>query len=110
MSQVAPATPTTAAKQSTLVALIRGRISARRRITTKDGALFITIVRLPAPDEYTSPQTVELRSRQAVGAPGEDWEGHVRIGGFARSYQAADPETGDKRTVATADNTLSVVE
>ena len=93
-----------------LVAHLKGRVHARRRIQTKDGALVVNVVKLPAPDEYTSPQTVELRSRQPLGAPGDEWEGQVRIGGFGRSYESKDPESGDRRTVQTADNTLTVVE
>lgn len=93
-----------------LVAFLTGRIAARRAINTRDGRQFITIVKLPAPDEYTSPQTVELRSRIPLGEFGDTFSGKVRIGGYGRSYQATDPETGEKRTVQTADNSLTVVE
>lgn len=92
------------------LALLKGRISKVRRIKTNQGPLFLTIVRLPAPDEYTSPQTVELRSVNRLGGEGEDWQGRVRIGGFGRSYSVTDAETGEKVTVATADVNLTVVE
>jgi hypothetical protein len=93
-----------------LVAHVKGRIANRRSITTKTGRQSITVVRLPAPDEYTSPQTVELRSVRSLGEVGDDLTCQVRIGGFGRSYKATDPETGEQRVVPTADNTLTVIE
>jgi hypothetical protein len=102
---------TTAAPQvPPLVAAVKGRVFAARRIQTKNGPQVITILKLAAPDEYSSPQTIELRSAQRLADNGQDWSGRVRIGGYGRQYQATDPETGEKRTVQTADNSLTVIE
>lgn len=92
------------------VALLRGRIAARRSISTRDGRRFLTVVKLPAPDEFTSPQTVEILSSAQLGEVGDTFAGKVQIGGFGRSYQAQDPETGDKRTIQTADVRLTAIE
>jgi hypothetical protein len=70
----------------------------------------ITILKLPAADEYSAPETVELVSRQKLGERGDEVRCKVQIGGYGRSYQATDPETGEKTTVQTADNTLTVIE
>jgi hypothetical protein len=79
-------------------------------MNTNAGPLHLTIVKLPAPDEYTSPGTVELRSRQALGDVGSEVDVKVRLGGYPRSYKITDPETGEQRPVATADNHLTVIE
>jgi len=110
MSEVVKAQQNGAPSPSPLVATLVGRIAAKRAINTREGRQFITIVKLPAPDEYTSPQTVELRSRAPLGEVGDQFMGRVRVGGYGRSYQATDAETGEKRTVQTADNSLTVLE
>lgn len=110
MNQVAtPASPATAALP-VLTALLSGRVHATRKITTRTGPFHITVVKLPAPDEFSSPETVELRSKDKLGTQGDMVRCKVRIGGYGRSYQTTDPQDGDKVTVQTADNTLTVVE
>jgi len=92
------------------VALLKGRIIGRTRKVGKDGKpFFITLLRLPAPDEYTSPGTVEVRSAASVGDIGGDAHLRVRIGGYGRSYKTTD-ENGESKTVQTADNSLTVCE
>lgn len=103
-------TVSTPGVNSTGHALLRGRIAAKRAIQTRNGRQFITIVKLPAPDEFTSPQTVELRSGKPLGEVGETVAVKVAVGGFGRSYQTTNQETGEKVTVQTADNSLTVVE
>lgn len=102
---------TAAATQALLLsATVKGRVFAARRIQTKAGPQVITILKLAAPDEYSSPQTIELRSSGRLADTGQDWQGRVRIGGYGRTYQVTDPDTGEKRTVQTADNSLTVIE
>ena len=91
-------------------AQLSGRIVSRRKINTKNGPQIITIAKLPAPDEFTSPQTVELRSLGSIGAAGEDFSCIVQVGGYGRSDKSVDAETGEQRQVQTADNSLTVVE
>ena len=91
-------------------ATIYGRIAHRRRIQTKNGPQFIHVVKLPAPDAFTSPNTVELRGLKSLGDVGDDITVKVRLGGYGRSYKATDAETGEQRVVPTADNSLTVAE
>jgi hypothetical protein len=92
------------------VCQLKGRVASRRVINTKNGRQVISTVKLPAPDSFTSPQTVELRSAKSLGEVGEDITVAVKVGGYGRSYQTTDPETGERRNVQTADNTLTVQE
>ena len=85
---------------------IRGRITHVRRA----GQHFLHLVTLPAPDAYTSPQTVEVLAKERLGDVDDDYAGMVRIGGFKRSYEKTDPEDGRRIRVMTADNKLHAVE
>lgn len=88
-------------------ARLTGRIRAVRRSRgQRRGWLYVVV--LPAPDEFTAPATVEVFSEQRVGEVGEALSCVVRIGGYARAYQATD-DNGEKFTVQTADNVLQVV-
>lgn len=90
-------------------ALISGRIVSVRAINTQNGRQWLTLVKLPAPDEFTSPQTLEVRSKDKPGAPGEDLHCKVRLGGWPRSYEAKDRDTGELTTVRTAEVRLEIV-
>lgn len=109
MSAVQPLDPKVAAALPLGVCLLSGRITARRRISTANGTLCLTIVKLPAPDEFSNPATVELRSREHIGEVGDAWRGRVQVGGYGRSYQVDDAETGRKVTIQTASVTLTVL-
>lgn len=113
MSAVAPLPSTPGA--SLLSALVAGKIvSKARSFKTQDGRIFLTLLKLAAPDEFTSPGTIELRSRAQLGEVGDIWRGKVRITGFGRSFASkrTDPETGEVETtqVRTAENRLDVIE
>ncbi len=92
------------------VTFIAGRIAAKRRISTQNGPLHLTLVTMPAADEYSSPSTVEVRSKAAIGETGETVRLKCRVGGRARSYKGTDPETGEVRPVRTAEITLELIE
>jgi len=64
-------------------ALVRGRVIEVKR---GDAGVFTSIM-LPAPDSYTQPQAIEIRSKQLLGKPNEDVSVRVVLGGFRRSYQ-----------------------
>lgn len=110
---MAEATTTSSNPGALGVALIRGKITAMRRNNGQRGGV-MTIVTMPAPDEFSHPATVELHSTQTLGEVGGTWAGKVRISGIGRRYKTEreDPNTGEVRTVmvSTADNLLSVVE
>lgn len=104
----APTTPEAGQKAEKLVALVSGRIVTSRASQGQRGG-YLTVLRLPAPDAYTSPATIEVHSAERLGEPDAVVHGKVRIGGFGRSYKAK-REDRDGRpyevTVQTADNTL----
>lgn len=89
---------------------IHGRIANRRKVQTKTGAQLVHVVKLPAPDQFTSPQTIEVRGVKALGQVGDDVTFKARVGGYGRSYKVTDAETGEQQTIQTADNSLTVVE
>jgi len=82
-------------------AMIRGRVIEVKR---SDSGIF-TAIMLPAPDSYTQPQAVEVRSRALLGKPQEDVTVRVLLGGYRRSYQ---DKHGDK--VFATNITLTAVE
>ena len=87
------------------VAYITGQIRFKSKaITTKSGRLFLTVIALPAPDEFTSPAILELRSTEPLGEPGESFRGKVRHGGYPNSFAGK-----DGTTVNSARNSLDVV-
>jgi hypothetical protein len=88
--------------------VIRGRISARRRHEFRDGAAWLSLVILPAPDAYSSPATVEIQSAQPLGDLDEEVQVLCQIFGYARSFKAADRD-GVMTTVRTADVKLRAV-
>lgn len=89
---------------------ISGRISAVDWYPRKNPKRFTTLVRLPAADEFSTPATVELSSDHSIGDEGEMVVDLVcSVGGRYRSYQVTDKDTGEVRTVRTADNSLTVL-
>lgn len=63
--------------------VIRGRV-----IEVKNsGQNFFTAVALPAPDQYSHPQAVEIRSKKLIGRPQEDITVRVLVGGYRRGYK-----------------------
>lgn len=91
------------------VALLAGRVGNARKINGTNGSYWLTLVTMAAPDEFSSPSTVELRSKQKLGDRDDIWRGKVRISGFRRSYKTTDQETGEQRAVQTADIRLEVI-
>lgn len=91
-------------------AFLSGRIDARRKIATQDGSLIFTTLKLPAIDAFSSPDTVEVQSRESIGSPGDDWFGYVRIGGFPNNYDSKPDKDGEIKRVRAARNHLIVIE
>ena len=90
------------------VARIAGRIEGTRTKSTQQGKVFFTLFKLPAPDSFSSPSTVEIRSGERIGATGDEASVLVTVKGYPRSYDANDGE-GGKTTVRTAENVLDFV-
>lgn len=87
-------------------AILQGRLTK----VTKRGDNVIHLMVLPAPDAYTSPSTVEVIARTRLGQPEDDLRVRVRIGGYRRSYNVTDRDTGEVRPQVTADVRLFHVE
>lgn len=85
-------------------------LQGRLQKITKRGDNVIHLMVLPAPDSYTSPATVEVIAKSRLGQPDDDIRVRVRIGGYRRTYNATDRETGETRPVTTADVRLFAVE
>ncbi len=90
--------------------MIRGKITNQRKIKTQAGPLYLTLVILPAADEFTSPSTVEVRSSEKLGDVQDTVSLKVKLSGFRRQYKYTDKESGEIQNVTTADMSLSVVQ
>jgi hypothetical protein len=91
------------------VVYLRGRVHSKRRVQTQAGPLHLTILKLPAKDQYSAPSTVEVRSKESLGDVGDDVSVKCAIGGYGKSYEVKDAETGEIKRVSTADNQLTQV-
>lgn len=92
-------------------ALVRGKLAGKpRRYSDRDGVVwFAHLVRLPAADEYSSAQTIEVHAEgQPLGQPDDPWQGRVKLGGAARSFTYTDAQ-GDKAKGIDCRIRLSVV-
>ncbi|UDM18320.1 hypothetical protein [Vogesella sp. XCS3] len=88
-------------------AVLAGRVNAVRK---SDDAVF-TEVTLPAPDQYSAPATVEIRSRKRLGQIGETIEVSVVCGGYrGKSFQYVDKDTGERFTRRPVVNSYVAVE
>lgn len=88
-----------------------GRVFFKGRITgvRKAGQLFLTLCKLPAPDEYSTPSTVEIASKQRIGSVGDDFKAMCQVAGYSRSYERKNDD-GDKETIHTADHRFNLIE
>ncbi|EER61082.1 hypothetical protein AcdelDRAFT_1339 [Acidovorax delafieldii 2AN] len=86
---------------------IKGRVDARRR---HDKTTYTRIV-TPAPDPYSRPQTVEVRSKGALGQVGDEIVVQALLGGYTRKpFRSMDKDTGETLMVTPVDLTLDAVE
>lgn len=102
MSQAAAAVQNLPASIKAGQVLIAGKISLVR----KSGQKWIHLIVMPSQDSYSSPSTVEVSASARLGDKDEDCKVLCRVAGYRRSYKATDQETGEQRTVYTADNRL----
>ena len=86
---------------------VLGKVEAARRY---DGNSYTRVI-CPAPDPYSKPAVVEIRSPKGVGARGEEVALHCRLSGYPRkSYKVTDKETGEIATINPVEMTLDLVE
>ena len=94
-------------KMKVMQVMIRGRIDASR---THEKTRYTRIV-TPAPDPYSRPQTVEIRSKSQLGAKGEEVTVLAQLGGFTRkAFRSTDKDTGEVTMVTPVDMTLDAIE
>lgn len=84
-----------------------GRIESSRSYEGKR----YTHVLTPAPDAYSRPQLLEVRSKGKLGDKGDEISVSCVLGGFQRkAYQAKDAKTGEITTVIPVEHTLDLIE
>jgi len=88
---------------------VAGRLGSRQSMQMKEGKRFLQLLVTPAPDPYSMPSIVELKSKEPLGQDGDDWSGPVRIGGYPNNYEVTTKD-GEIRQVRSARVVLEVVE
>lgn len=92
---------------------IQAKIVSKRSINTQEGKLFLTLVRMPAPNQFAHPATCELRSNEALGDIDETITVKVQLGGLPNNYEtkSVDKHTGEetKQPVRSARNEYTVI-
>jgi len=102
-----PATPAAAAKATPMQVFIKGRIEAVRRWEQTRYTRIVT----PAPDPYSRPQVVEVRSKEPLGQKGDEITVVALLGGFTRKpYKSVDKESGEVSMITPVDLTLDAVD
>lgn len=88
-------------------ALVHGRVEASR---SHEGMRYTRIL-TPAPDAYSRPQTVEVRSKAPFGAKGDEVTVLCKLGGYTRKpFEFKDKDTGEIIKVIPVDHTLDAVD
>jgi len=89
---------------------VRGRIISVRKFTGKDRTYHQFDLRLPAPDEFSHPQTIRIDHTSPVGRNGEEWEGIISVVGRTRQSEKVNNETGEVERVFSVFNGFQVVQ
>lgn len=88
------------------VVLLRGRLASHRRYEKA----WYSMLQLPAADEYSRPEVVEVRSTDRLGEPGDMIDVRCMVGGYnKRPYRFTDKETGESRMVTPNIVTLTAI-
>lgn len=91
-------------------AMLRGRITGVRKNTGQRGGVFVQFA-IPARDEWSSPQTVDVWAESPFAEVDEVRTIRVAVGGIGKSWtrEVEHPQTGEVRkvTMRGADNTLT---
>ena len=86
---------------------VRGKIETSRRYEGNHYTRFIT----PAPDAYSRPQVVEVRSKNKLGQKDDEVSVTCKLGGFTRKpYRVTDKDTGEQLMLTPVDHTLDAIE
>lgn len=99
--------PTPINSLDTMQAIIAGKVTSTR---AHQGKVYTTIA-IPAKDEFSSPEVVEVRSKNRIGQDEEIVRIKCRVGGFlGKQFNVVDQVTGQQRTARQCKVTLDLVE
>lgn len=88
------------------IVMIAGRVEDYR---AHEGAIF-TVVAIPAPDAFSMPGVVEIRSADPLGAVGQMVDVRCKVSGYpGKPFTVVDEKTGRNRSVRRVNVTLEVV-
>jgi hypothetical protein len=105
VAEVAALKPATAVAY--MLVTVRGKIVRSRRY---DGAVLTAIV-TPAKDEWSKPQTVQVRSKRKLGEVEEVVVVDCELGGYERKqYEVHDKDSGEVTRIKPVEHTLDAVE
>lgn len=93
-------------KHQPMQILVVGRIES----SSQYQGTYSTLVRTPAPDEYSYPSLMPLRSKKRLGAAGDECAALCRASGIPRTFERKDKNTGEITRVQTADVYFNVIE
>lgn len=106
MSSVQPL-QTAGVRPALMEVFIKGKIDAQGR----HGQVRYTRILTPAPDAYSRPQMIEVRSKGQLGSTGDEVTVTAKLGGYARkAFRSTDKETGETTMVTPVVMTLDLVE
>lgn len=107
MSTVETASPKQVPKLGFMQVAVRGRVEGRRR----HEKLCYTKIVCPAPDPYSRPQLVEIRSKAYFAELGDETTVVGALGGYAgKPFKVTDQTTGEIRTGQSIILTLDAIE
>jgi len=72
------------------VCTIEGRVD----FVSNANGVFYSVVMLPAPDSYSRPAAVSVKSRNQIGQPGQEITIDCRVDGFSKSFRRKDNTEG----------------
>ena len=101
----APTIPASVTHQP-MVMLISGRIQS----SSLYQGTYSTLIRTPAPDEYSYPSLMPVRGKKRLGSPGDECSVLCRASGVPRTFNKKDKDTGEITPVHTADVYFNVIE
>ncbi len=100
-------TPINAGPRAAMEVVVKGKVDASRR----HNEFRYTRILTPAPDAYSRPQTVEVRSKGQLGQKGDEITVLAKLGGFTRkAFKSVDKDSGEITMVIPVDMTLDAVE
>ncbi len=98
--------PGAATRLGPMDVFVKGKVDAVRR----HGQVTYTRVVTPAPDPYSRPQLLEVRSKARFGQAGEEVQVVCKLGGFSRKPFKSTDADGVITMVTPIDHTLDLVE